>query len=645
MRSHARITLDHETVEIVSRSLRMPCSEASHSGPSRARSYSTAQLQHSYSNSTGQDFESTLSDILFAHVEVKADSRPTKMTVTKEDASATANSTGDSTPNGTLMSGPYTEVLPHIPKKGWRFAIIIIALGVTEFLVALDTAIISTALPTIAADLNSQELYVWTVNSYLLASTAVLPLFGQLANIFGRKSTTIASVLLFMLGSGIAAGATSSAMLIGGRSVQGIGGGGIQALAEIILCDIVSLRERGTYGGMLGAVWAIGSVVGPIIGGAFADFDWRWIFWINLPLCGLSLALILPFMNLRYRPQGSFMSRLARVDFIGNALLVLAVTSILLALAWAGSKYSWSSWHILVPLLLGFVGLLAFPVYECAPWVVDQTTPVRLFSNRTSATAYALSFLDSMLLYYVVYFLPVYFQAVLGASPRRSGIMVLPLATITAPAGVVAGILVTVTGKYRTANFLGFALMAVGCGLLTLLDAESTTGDWVGFQLVFGAGCGVAYTTTLPAILASLPESDVATATAMWGFARSFGAVWGIAVPSAIFNSRMTSLSEELLTGSLATSIRPLLLNGGAYERGTSSFIDMLRARFPRSIVQLVTRAYVESLQTVWYVSIAFPLLGFLASFLVRSLVLREELNTEYGMQRNDEVIESREKA
>lgn len=171
----------------------------------------------------------------------------------------------------------------------------------TTFLAALDTFIISTALPTIAAEPNSQTLYVWTINAYLLAATAVQPLFGQAANIFGRRSLNLLSVALFALGSGVAGGEHNTAMMIAGRSVQGVGGGGINTMVEIVVYDLVSLRERGKYVGIIGSMWAIGSVVGPVLGGAFAQkATWRWIFYINLPLAGAALALLIPFLRLRY---------------------------------------------------------------------------------------------------------------------------------------------------------------------------------------------------------------------------------------------------------------------------------------------------------------------------------------------------------
>ncbi|KAI9839501.1 MAG: COP9 signalosome complex subunit 1 [Sarea resinae] len=548
-----------------------------------------------------------------------------------------------SPPDESGPSGPAADVSTDggaarpAAKKGWRFWLIFFALSVTVFLAALDTSIISTALPTIAASLHSQELYVWTINAYLLASTSVQPMFGQTANIFGRRSMTILSVLLFMLGSGLAGGAKNESMMIAGRAIQGIGGGGITTLSEIVVCDLVSLRERGQYAGIIGAVWAVGSVVGPILGGAFAeDVTWRWIFYINLPLSGLALALLIPFMKVNHRREGTIWQRLARVDWLGNTILILSVVSILLALTWAGSIHAWSSWRTIVPLVLGLLGLVAFLAYETAPWVTEPTMGMHLFSNRTSSATYIMSFLHGMILYWVCYFLPVYFQAVLNASPKRSGVELFPTATVTSAFAVIAGMLITITGHYRAFHFIGFALMTIACGLFTLLTEHSPTGYWVGFQILFGAGCGTVFTSCLPPILAALPETEVATATATWTFLRSFGSIWGTAIPSVVFNSRVNHIIRSQYP---TLPAKNLLLDGGAYEHATARFMRSFNAT--PALKRTIVAIYVRGLQTVWQVSIAFAGLGFLVALFVRQLTLRDELSTEFGLQEKSETKEA----
>ncbi|KAF5238275.1 hypothetical protein FAUST_5642 [Fusarium austroamericanum] len=513
-------------------------------------------------------------------------------------------------------------------KKGARFWLIFVAIALTTFLAALDTSIISTALPTIAADLGSDSLYVWIIDSYLLASTATIPIFAQAANIYGRRSLTLIAVCIFTLGSGLCGGAHNTAMMVGGRAVQGIGGGGVLTMSEIVVCDMVSIRERGMYAGIIGGVWAIAAVVAPVMGGAFAqNISWRWIFYINLPIAGVALVALGMFLKLTRPPSGTFKEQMARIDWGGSVLLIGSVTSIVLALSWGGSEHAWSDWETVVPLVIGLVALLAFFAYQGVPWLKEPTMPLRLFSNRTSSTLLAISFIHSLLLYWICYFLPVYFQAVKEASPTRSAVMLFPIACTSAPGGVAAGITITKTGKYRIWHFAGFVLMSIACGLFTLLDENSSTGRWVGFQILFGFGTGVVFTSTLPPILASLPDSDVATATGAWTFIRNFGSIWGVAIPAAVFNNHV----NHAASGISDQGVRSLLVNGGAYEHATQYFLKTLESS-PR-LKDEVVQVYLNGLKVVWQVSIAFCLLGFLLCFFVRSLTLRDELNTEFGLQ------------
>lgn len=519
---------------------------------------------------------------------------------------------------------------PPKVSKGWRFWLIFVAVCVATLVVAVDVSIISTALPTIAEDLHSAELFVWVANAYVLATTVVQPIYGQMANIFGRRSLTIISVLLFMLGSGLAGGANSTAMLIAARVVQGLGGGGIITLGEIIICDLLPLRERGQYSGLIAGTYAIGTVIGPVLGGVFTQHvTWRWVFYINLPICGIALGLIVPFLNLKYHRQGTIVDRIKRIDWIGATSLTMSVTAILLALAWAGTKHSWSSWRTILPLILGFAGMLGFFVHQFSGHVAEPTMPPKLFSNRTSVSIFVMAFVHGILLLYVTYFMPVYFQAVRGATPTRSGVEIFPIATTIAPAAAVSGVLVTITGKYRLYHFLGFALMAAGCGSLSTLDASSSMGAWIGFQLMFGLGNGMVFNTMIPPLLASLPSSEVATATATWTFMRSFGQIWGIAIPSAIFNQRIDTLVQKNLSS--FPNIAQLLVRGGAYQQATAAFIRSLpESDNVRGIVQNV---YVEALKTVWYVSIPFAVIGIPIALFVKSYKLTNELETEFGMR------------
>lgn len=538
------------------------------------------------------------------------------------------NDTSTGTSHDSATAG--ADGIPFQPaKKGLHFWILLVGIALCQFLAALDSSVLSTALPTITAELSSGPLYVWVINSYLLASTACGPIFGQASNILGRRSLSIFAVISFAIGSVICATAQSTSQLIAGRTIQGIGGAGCVVMPEILICDLVSLRERGTYVGILTACWGSGTLAAPIIGGAFAEHaSWRWIFYLNLPIAGLAVLPLL-FLKMRNPNTDNFWKRLQRIDWLGNAILVLAVVSLLLSLTYAGTKNPWSSWRTILPLILGVLGLFGFAAFEAGPWLKAPTMPPRLFRNRTAAGGYATSFLHGMILFWTGYFLPVYFQSVKDVSPLRSAVMTLPLIFISAPAGLLAGFLTTATGKYLYWHWIGWALMSIGAGLFTLLDAQSTTGQWVGFQVVYGFGIGVIFTTQLPAILASLEENDVAIASATWIFIRNLGSIWGTAIPSAVFNTR----ADEIAAG-LPEQIRGLLIRGGAYEHATAAFVNNFKDT--PALFNAIIDLYSRSLQLVWYVSIAFCVLGFFLSFLMESLELTTEHHTEWGLEDKD---------
>lgn len=524
---------------------------------------------------------------------------------------------------------PHSEGLVPPKKKSWRFWAVFPALCMTTFLSALDTSILSTALPTMALEINAGESYMWITNSYILSSTVVLPLFGQTANIFGRRSLLILSVVIFAVGSGLAGGADNTVQIIAGRTIQGIGGAGINTLVDTVICDLVPLRQRGKYVALMAAVWAVGTVVGPVLGGAFAEYaSWRWVFYINLPLSAVSLILLVLFLRVSHpRGGGTIWQQLRRVDYIGNAILTATVISVLLALSWAGVDYPWSSWRVLVPLVLGLVGLFLFYAHQRSRFCQEPSIPTKLFSSGTAVCALWIAFIQSVLLYWVGYFLPIYFQAIRSSTATESGLFVLPITAAIAPLGIITGVLIASTGKYRTYHFLGYICLTTATGLFSMLNDHSPARDWAGFQVLFGAGSGMIFSSTLPPIQASLPESDMATATATWAFMRSFGCIWGIAIPSTVFNARV----QELLYRVSDVSLREKLTNGGAYAMASDGLIRTLKDT-PQLMAE-VLGVYQDSLQWVWWMAIPFGGIGLFLCIPIRQLALREDLHTEFGLQ------------
>ena len=435
----------------------------------------------------------------------------------------------------------------------------------------------------------------------------------------------LVAVSLFALGSGIAAGARDPAMLIAGRTIQGLGTGGIYVLLDVVCCDLVPLRQRGKYLGYMLSAAAIGTTVGPVIGGALAQVQWRWIFYLNLPISGLALLAVVLFFNVNYTRSPTWQLALARVDFLGNAIFIPSIVSILLGLVLGGTVYPWRSFHIILPLVLGFLGWGLFHFHQASPMCKEPSIPSRLFKNRTSAAGLGLALISSMLVQTVACFMPVYFQAVLGTSPLAAGIDFLPYAAAIVPCGILAGIVMSGTGMYRPLHWVGFALNAIGAGLLSRLDRGSSKAEWVCFQIIAAGGTGIILTSMLPAILAALPEADVAVGTGAYSFVRSFGYTWGVTVSSIVFNDQFNRHSH----GITDADVRAQLANGAAYGLASGDFIKIL----PFVTRTEVVLTYVIALQRVWKVAVAFSGLGFLLVFVERHVELRKELNTEFGLQ------------
>ncbi|KAI1746037.1 putative multidrug resistance protein fnx1 [Xylaria scruposa] len=515
-------------------------------------------------------------------------------------------------------------------QRGWRFWAIMTSMAVASILAGLDATAVSTAMPSIINDLGTSQGYVWIANAYLLTTTAFTPIFGQTANIFGRSALTLFAIAIFAVGSAISGPAPTLGILVFGRAVQGIGSAGINTMVEMVVCDLVPPRERGKFLGFILAIYAISTTVGPLIGGAFASYaTWRWIFYLNLPLAGLTLAMVIS--SLGALPKGSGVSwrSLRRVDLVGNVILVASITSILIALTWGGGQEPWSSWRTILPLVLGLVGLPAFLFFETR--VPEPTTPIRLFLNRTSLAGFWCAFTHNMLVYWILFVLPIYFQAVLGTSAFRSGVNILPTAAVFAPFTIVSGGILTRFGRYRPLLMVGFALFPIAIGLFTRLDQDTTTGYWVGTQIIEAAAIGIITPVTLQTILTPLRESDVAVATATWAFMRGFGTIWGAAIPLAVFNSKADSLVNTYLRDN--DDARSLLANGGAYTLAAGGKLNsMLGLDDDPSLKAVINNIYVDSLRLCWQVALAFALFGFLLTFLAKELSMRTELQTEFGL-------------
>ncbi|KAJ5970423.1 Major facilitator superfamily domain general substrate transporter [Penicillium vulpinum] len=516
-------------------------------------------------------------------------------------------------------------------KRGFQFWAIISALCVTGLLGALENTVVSTSMPTIVEELNIGENYIWITNAFFLTSAAVQPLFGQLANVFGRRWLTIFIVAVFILGSGICGGANGANMLIVGRAVQGIGSGGVNMIVDVIVSDLVPLRERGNFIAIVLTVYSIGSSMGPFVGGIIVQrTTWRWVFYINLPVGGFALVLLFLFLHTNYERETTFSEKIKRIDYIGNVLIMGATSAVLCALTYGGSRYAWSSWQIIVPLVLGLAGMVIFMVFEQSKFCREPVVPPRLFKNRTSLVVFINTYLFTLLLYWVLFFIPVYFQAILGSSAARAGVQMLPITLVAIPGAVIAVIILSKFGKYKALHLAGFIILTLGIGLFANLDRYSSDAEWIIYQIIGALGSGMILNTLLPAFQAPLAESDQAAATATWAFMRSFGNVWGVAIPASIFNNQFNTYAYRISDA----SVREILSNGHAYQHASNTFINSLSEPVKSEVIGVFS----DSLKLVWEVSIAFCGLACILVFFEKDVPLRKELETDYGMAEKDDI-------
>ena len=339
---------------------------------------------------------------------------------------------------------------------------------------------------------------------------------------------------------------------------------------------------------------------------------------------------ILAFLNVKYTRNPTWKQALGRVDFLGNAIFIPSIISVLFGLTFGGVRFPWNSFHIVVPLVLGFAGWILFHIHQASPLCREPSIPPRVLSNRTSAAGYVLTLIDSMILESIGFFMPVYFQAVLGSSPIQSGIKLLPTTIAVVPFGIMAGILMSKTGLYRPLHWIAMALCAIGAGLISRLDANSSKAEWICFQIIIAGGGGIIAAATLPAILAALPESDVAAASGAFSFIRSFGYVWGVTLPSIIFNNQF-----DKHIGQISDSVvQSQLSNGAAYGQVSGDFVNSL----PMDIKPEVIGVYVDALRVVWEVILAFACFGFFVVFAEKHIELRKNLDTEFGLKDNEKI-------
>ena len=487
---------------------------------------------------------------------------------------------------------------------------VFIALMLGMFLAALDQTIVSVALPHIVTDLGGLNRFSWVVTSYLLASTLSTPIYGKLGDMFGRKPVFLVAILIFLGGSMLAGLSQTMAELIGFRALQGIGAGGLMVGAQAIIADIVPPRERGRYMGLIGSVFAIASVAGPLLGGFLVDnLSWRWVFYVNVPIGIAAVVIVTTRLHLR-TPHRSH-----RIDYLGAALLSGGVGALILLATWGGTQYAWGSSEIVGLGIVGVVLLVAFVWQERR--AAEPILPLQLFRSRIFSVANAMGFTIGMAMFGAIIFIPLFLQIVYGVSATSSGLRMVALMAGLLSASILSGRAITRIGRYRPFPIAGTAVLVVGMFLLSLLGVD--TPPWVAsaYMVVVGVGLGLVMQVLVLAVQNDARPEEVGVATASATFFRSMGGAFGVAIFGAIFASRLSS--------QLASLPRAVTARLGSGVQLNPTQIDQLPARVHDEVVH----AFAQSLSGVFLFGTALALVPFVLSWFLREKPLRTTVARE----------------
>ncbi len=490
--------------------------------------------------------------------------------------------------------------------------LLFITLMVIMLLASLSQMIFSSALPTIVGELNGVDHMTWVITAYMLASTITMPVYGKISDLLGRKPLLIAAILLFIAGSILGAMATTMNWLILARVIQGLGGGGLMILSQAAVADVIPARTRGKYMGIMGAVFAVSSVAGPLLGGWLTEgAGWRWAFLLNIPLGIVALIAVITLLRLpkivrTVRPK---------IDYLGMILLAATTSAVILTTTWGGSMYAWDSIQIISLIIGSIIGACLFIMTELR--AKEPIIPMSLFKEKNFVIVTLAAMLISVAMFGAVGYMPTYFQMAVGASASTAGLLMAPMMGSLLLSSIVSGIIVSKTGKYKLYPVIGTAILAVGLGLLSTVTIATPVALICLFMGIIGVGLGLAMQILTLVVQNSFPHKLVGTATAANNYFRQVGSSLGAAVVGSIFASRLTQLLSEKI---------PQTADGSTH---LGSLTPTLLASLPDAVRTPIVEAYNGALIPIFAYLIPLALIACAVLIFVKEKKLADEIEQE----------------